>query len=74
MAFLDVVFFSLFGAYVVQEVFGIKVIDPEKYPFLWYWVNALADHPVVKEASPPLEKLAGRLNFIRQDAFKSSAS
>ncbi|PON57366.1 S-crystallin [Parasponia andersonii] len=54
---LDILLCSTFGAYKAQEeVLGLKVIDPEKNPGIFSWLNALIDLPVVKESAPPYEK------------------
>ncbi|KAE8124038.1 hypothetical protein FH972_018950 [Carpinus fangiana] len=71
---LEMVFLSIFGPYKVhEEVFGVKIIGPEKTPLLFSWLKALLEVPVVKEALPPHEKLVGFLKYIRQSALNSTA-
>lgn len=70
---LDIVMCSMFGAYKLQqEVLGIKLIDSGKYPLILRWLSAMAEHPAVKEATPPPEKILGLLRFIRQNALQSA--
>ncbi|PON93609.1 Glutathione S-transferase, C-terminal-like [Trema orientale] len=54
---LDILLCSTFGAYKAQEeVLGLQVINLEKNPVIFSWLNALIDLPVVKESAPPYEK------------------
>ncbi|PON57368.1 Glutathione S-transferase, C-terminal-like [Parasponia andersonii] len=49
---------STFGSYrVLEEIIGRKLIDPEEYPLIFSWVTALNEVPLLKELSPPHEKL-----------------
>ncbi|KAF5477035.1 hypothetical protein F2P56_003714 [Juglans regia] len=71
---LNVVLVSCFGSYKVQEeVLGFKIIDPEKTPLIFSWLEALIEIPAVKEAAPPPEKIVGFLKRFRQNALKSTA-
>ncbi|XP_034217015.1 glutathione S-transferase U9-like [Prunus dulcis] len=72
---LDIVLCSVFGPHKVQEeVLGIKIIDPEKTPLIFSWVTALTELPLVKELTPPHEKLLALLQFFRNNALKSGAA
>ncbi|XP_027365307.1 glutathione S-transferase U9-like [Abrus precatorius] len=69
---LDLVFCSLFGAYKVhEEVLGIKLIVPDKFPLLFSWLMAIGELEVVKKAAPPHEKSVEILQRYRQSALKS---
>lgn len=74
LGLLDILIVATLGFYQVQEqVFGAKFLDPELTPFLFSWVKAVNNHPLVKESSPPLDKLVGLLNFIKQNTPISSS-
>ncbi|XWS51126.1 hypothetical protein CRYUN_Cryun12cG0150000 [Craigia yunnanensis] len=67
LGLLDLVFFSSFGLHKVrEEVLGIQIIDPEKTPLLFSWVKAINQLPLVKELTPPHDKLVAFLKFIRE--------
>ncbi|EOY21833.1 Glutathione S-transferase tau 9, putative [Theobroma cacao] len=72
---LDLVFFTSFGLHQVrEEVLGIKIVDPEKTTLLFSWVTAINQLPLVKELTPPHDKLVAFLKFIRENALKSSSA
>ncbi|KAK7411396.1 hypothetical protein VNO78_02829 [Psophocarpus tetragonolobus] len=72
---LDVVFCALFGAYKAhEEVFGMKFIEPEKFPVLFSWLMAIVEIEAVKNAALPHEKVVGILQHFRQSALKSSST
>ncbi|KAF3437696.1 hypothetical protein FNV43_RR20452 [Rhamnella rubrinervis] len=74
VGFLGIVMISLFGAHKVQsEAIGVKVIDPEKTPFVFYWINALIELAVVKDSAPPHDKTVAFLHAFRSTALKSVA-
>ncbi|KAM6569686.1 hypothetical protein CsatB_017671 [Cannabis sativa] len=65
---LDILTVATLGFYEVQEqVFGVKFMDPEMTPFLYSWVTEVNEHPVVKEVSPPLDKIMGFLLYFKQN-------
>ncbi|XP_048136586.1 glutathione S-transferase U9-like [Rhodamnia argentea] len=59
---------------VLEEVLGIKFLDPEKYPTVTSWVKALNELPLVREAMPPHEKLVGVLQFLRASLLESAVA
>ncbi|PON93607.1 Glutathione S-transferase, C-terminal-like, partial [Trema orientale] len=70
---LDILVWSTFGSYRVQEeILGRKVIDPEEYPLIFSWVTALNEVPLLKELSPPHEKLLALVLSVRNQSLKSS--
>ncbi|KAK6261624.1 hypothetical protein QUC31_007440 [Theobroma cacao] len=71
---LDIVILSLLGPHKVQEeVLGIKIIDPEKTPLIFSWLTAINQMTVVKESTPPHDKLVALLKFLKENSLKSSA-
>ncbi|XVE54803.1 hypothetical protein DITRI_Ditri03aG0111500 [Diplodiscus trichospermus] len=75
MGILEIVMCSLLGPYKLQEeVLGIKIIDPEKTPLIFSWLEAINELPLVKETAPPSEKTIALLKFVRENALKSSSA
>jgi glutathione S-transferase len=64
--FLDIVLCTALGAYkALEEVLQFKVIDQEKTPLLFSWLNSIAEVPLVKESAPPYEKVVAIFQFVR---------
>lgn len=71
---LDILVSATFGSYKAhEEVFGLKVLDPEKYPLMFSWVQKLNEIPLVKEVLPPHDKLVALLQFMKQKGLKPSS-
>lgn len=69
---LDILVTATLGPYKVQEeIAGVKILDPERHPFIYSWVTSLNQVPVMKEAAPPREKLLALLQFVRENALKT---
>ncbi|XP_038687950.1 glutathione S-transferase U9-like [Tripterygium wilfordii] len=72
---LEIVIWSLFGPHKAQEeVFGVKFIDPDKFPLISAWVTAIMELPLVKELTLPHEKLVGFLQMARQRTLQSTTT
>ncbi|XP_060193826.1 glutathione S-transferase U9-like [Lycium barbarum] len=64
---LDILILVAFGAYKAQEeVFGVKLLDPEKTPLIHSWVNTLLELPLVNETVPPHETVVSFVRFFKQ--------
>ncbi|KAK6276236.1 PREDICTED: glutathione S-transferase U10 [Theobroma cacao] len=75
LGLLDILVCATFGPYkALEEAAGVKILDPERHPFLYSWVTNSNEVPVMKEATPPHEKLLALLQFVRQIALNSSTS
>lgn len=73
LGLLDILMAATLSPHKAQEeVLGVKILNPEKNPFLFSWVTALKEHPLVKETHPPHDKLVKLLQFIRQNPTISS--
>lgn len=71
LGLLDIMAVATFGGYRAQEeVLGLKTLDSERNPLLFSWVEALMKLPVVKEITPPHEKVVGILQFLKQSGMK----
>ncbi|KAI4343870.1 hypothetical protein L6164_011168 [Bauhinia variegata] len=70
---LEIAFFMCFGTYnkAIEEVLGIKLIDPEKFPLLFSSLLAITELRAVKELTPPRQKVIDLLQFVRQRSLKS---
>lgn len=72
---LDLMFYSLLGLYKsYEEVFGVKLLDEDKFPLLFPWLMAFVQLKVVKEATPPHEKVVQFLHFVRHSALRSASA
>ncbi|XVF54302.1 hypothetical protein PTKIN_Ptkin05aG0170300 [Pterospermum kingtungense] len=71
---LDLVMLSMFSPNnkIQEEVFGMKIIDPEKTPLIFSWLTVLHQLPLVKESTPPDDKVVAIFKFVRENALKSS--
>lgn len=64
--YLDIVLYSFLGTIdVVEEFFGYKSFNTERYPLLVSWTKALSQVPDVKDAAPPKPKLLELLHGMR---------
>lgn len=62
LGILDIQLVTLFAAHEAQEeVLGKKIVDQEKHPLIYSWVNALKNLPVIKESIPPHDTLVAAL-------------
>ena len=50
---------------VIEEVSGFKAFDAQRYPSLATWMDTFSELPVVKENSPPRDKLVKYYTEIR---------
>ena len=58
LGLLHILMVVTFGPHKVhEEAFGIKTMNPDRYPLLYSWITALNEHPLVKQTSPPHDKL-----------------
>ncbi|XP_016450577.1 glutathione S-transferase U10-like [Nicotiana tabacum] len=72
MGLLDIMIVVTLGGYKVQEqVFGVKILDPDKTPLLCSWVTSLIELPIVKEYAPPHDKVLSFLHFLKQGGLKT---
>ncbi|XP_009771522.1 glutathione S-transferase U9 [Nicotiana tabacum] len=75
MGLLDIMIIITLGAYKVQEqVFGVKILDPDKTPLLCSGLSSLIELPIVKEITPPHDKVVSFLHFLKEMVFKSPAN
>ncbi|KAM5570757.1 hypothetical protein ABKV19_011414 [Rosa sericea] len=66
LGLLDILMVATFGPHKAhEEVFGIKLMDPERYPLLFSWITALNEHPLMKEIQPPYDKLVELLQHFK---------
>ncbi|KAI3892899.1 hypothetical protein MKX03_012415 [Papaver bracteatum] len=63
--FLDIVIgMSACSHKAVEEVFGIRLMDPQKHPKLLSWITIMKDHPIVKETLPRHEELVKAIRMF----------
>ncbi|XP_027124377.1 glutathione S-transferase U10-like [Coffea arabica] len=65
LGILDIMVFATFAGYKAQEqVLGVKVVDAEKTPLIYSWLQALNEVPVIKESAVPHDHLVGLFQFL----------
>lgn len=75
VGFVDIVMWSVLGAYKIhEEVLGVKIIDEEETPGVASWLNSLIHHPLTKDILPSKDKVVGLLQYVRHRASNSSAA
>ncbi|KAL5814118.1 hypothetical protein ACOSQ4_024759 [Xanthoceras sorbifolium] len=57
-----------------EEVFRVKIVDPERFPLMFSWVEQLNEVPLVKEVVPPHDKVVALLHFVRENGLNPSSS
>lgn len=68
LGLLDIVICSVLGySKAIEEVIGVKLVDPERNPLVFSWVEALVELPAVKEIRPSHEKSVAFIHFIRDN-------
>ncbi|KAL5553838.1 hypothetical protein UlMin_041239 [Ulmus minor] len=61
LGFLDIVVGTNAGNYKAFNEAVAVVMSPEKTPQFWSWVNALKEHPLIKETLPPHDILVAKM-------------
>ncbi|KAH7550309.1 hypothetical protein JRO89_XS13G0169400 [Xanthoceras sorbifolium] len=75
LGLLDIMVSAVLGTQRANEqVQGVKIVDPERFPLMFSWVEQLNELPVVKGVFPPHAKVVAFLQFIRKNALKPSSS
>ncbi|GAU42556.1 hypothetical protein TSUD_240320 [Trifolium subterraneum] len=65
LGLLDIVVAATCCTYkAFYEACNIEIFTPEMTPNFFRWVNALKEHPLVKETLPPHDKLVAKLKSI----------
>ncbi|KAL9243234.1 hypothetical protein vseg_017146 [Gypsophila vaccaria] len=63
LGLLDIQLICVLGAYRAHEEFlDVKILDPEKHPLIYSWVTALIDLPIIKDVTPPHDKVVELLH------------
>ncbi|KAG5522810.1 hypothetical protein RHGRI_034830 [Rhododendron griersonianum] len=69
---LDIVICSVLGSYkAIEEVFGAKLIDPERNPLVFSWLEAILKLPAVKEIRLTHEETVTYLQILRTQYMSS---
>ncbi|RWR75770.1 Glutathione transferase GST 23 [Cinnamomum micranthum f. kanehirae] len=50
---------------VVEEILEMKLIDEERFPLLFAWIENLSNLPAIKDSWPPHDKLVSKYRAIR---------
>ncbi|CAL1368339.1 unnamed protein product [Linum trigynum] len=72
--FLDITMCAFFGLHKAQSEFvrTTEIIDLQRTPLVFSWVESLKEVPVVKEVLPPHDEVVNLLRGFRQNAVGSS--
>ncbi|XXG52437.1 hypothetical protein AAC387_Pa03g0781 [Persea americana] len=49
---------------VVEEILEMKIIDKERFPLLFAWIQNLSNLPAIKDSWPPHDKLVSKYRAI----------
>lgn len=49
--------FIAYWVEILQDIPGIQLINPHKFPNVYRWSHDFSSHPLIKEALPPRDKL-----------------
>lgn len=49
---------------VVEEILEMKIIDKERFPLLFAWIENLSNLPAIKDSWPPHDKLVSKYRAI----------
>lgn len=75
LGLLDIIGGSVFCPIKATEDFlGVKIIDPEKTPLVYSWVETLKGLSLVKETIPPYDKLLQIVSYYKQKNLNFSAA
>ncbi|KAF7809130.1 glutathione S-transferase U10-like [Senna tora] len=65
LGFLDIVVGANICSYeAFHEAFDVEIIGANKNPVFYSWVNALKEHPLIKDNMPPHDKLVARMKYL----------
>ncbi|XP_030544560.1 probable glutathione S-transferase [Rhodamnia argentea] len=59
---------------VFEEMCSFKVVDGERFPLLFAWLEEFSDAPVIKDCWPPHDKLVPKFIALRQAHHATSSS
>ncbi|KAF8021779.1 hypothetical protein BT93_G2036 [Corymbia citriodora subsp. variegata] len=59
---------------VFEETCSFKVVDRERFPLLFAWLEEFSDAPVIKDSWPPHDKLVARFIALRHKHHAKSSS
>ncbi|KAJ4721424.1 putative Glutathione s-transferase [Melia azedarach] len=51
-------------AFLLEEIIGLKIVDPEKFPLLSAWTTEFTEIPIVKESLQPRDKLLAKFREL----------
>ncbi|XP_050211322.1 probable glutathione S-transferase [Mercurialis annua] len=54
---------------VFEEILGLTIIDQQKSPFLFKWIQEFASTPIIQESWPPRDKLVAKFVAARKSSF-----
>ncbi|KAH8491467.1 hypothetical protein H0E87_023557 [Populus deltoides] len=58
---------------VFEEIHAVKMIDEERFPLLYAWMQEFSKAPVIADCWPPHEKLVNKFRAIRDQSLLAAA-
>ncbi|XP_044510475.1 glutathione S-transferase U7-like [Mangifera indica] len=57
-----------------EEIIDIKIIDKERFPLLFGWIQEFSQAPIIKESWPPHDKMLTKFQIMLQNKLKLAAA
>jgi len=58
---------------VFEEIHALKMIDEERFPLLYAWMQEFSKAPVIADFWPPHEKLVNKFRAIRDQSLLAAS-
>ena len=59
---------------IFEEIVGLKIVDEEKFPLLYSWMQDFAEAPIIRDNWPPRDKMIVKFQALLDAAIASSSS
>ncbi|XP_044510743.1 probable glutathione S-transferase [Mangifera indica] len=59
---------------LLEEIIDIKIIDKERFPLLFGWIQEFSQAPIIKESWPPHDKMLTRFQIMLENQLKLAAA
>ena len=55
----------------LEEIIELKIIQEERFPLLFKWIEDFSNHPDIKDSFPPRERMLDKFRKIQESLFAS---
>lgn len=59
---------------LLEEIIDIKIIDKERFPLLFGWIQEFSQAPIIKESWPPHDKMLTKFQIMLENQLKLAAA